>query len=48
MAMLGIGRIAPEAMTISGIRTSQQSRSAYLARATIWQDPGVLSPNDLI
>src|SRR5262245_25128541 len=47
MATLGMVRIGPEA-TIAGIRTSPQSRAAYLARATIWQDPGVLSPNDLI
>jgi len=48
MVTLGIVRIAAEAMTIEGIRTSPQSRAAYLVRATIWQDPGVLSPNDLI
>jgi len=48
MVTLGMVRIAAEAMTIAGIGTSPQSRAAYLARATIWQDPGVRSPNDLI
>jgi hypothetical protein len=48
MVTLGMVRIAAEAMTIAGIRTSPESRAAYLAHATIWQDPGALSPNDLI
>jgi hypothetical protein len=33
--------------TVSGIRTSPQSRATYLAHATIWQDPGALSPTDV-
>ena len=34
-------------ITVSGIRTSPQSRATYLARAMIWHDPGTLSPADL-
>jgi hypothetical protein len=48
MVTLAIVRIGAEPAPIAGIRTSPQSRVAYLARATIWQDPGVLSPSDLI
>ena len=48
MATLGMVRIAADAMTIAAIRTSPQARTAYLARATIWHDPGVLSPDDLV
>lgn len=33
--------------TVSGIRTSPESRATYLARATIWRDPGILSPTGL-
>jgi hypothetical protein len=32
----------------SVIRTSPQSRAAYLAHAIIWHDPGALSPTDLL
>jgi hypothetical protein len=48
MATLGMVRIAADAMPIAAIRSSPQARTAYLARATIWQDPGVLSPDDLV
>jgi hypothetical protein len=34
--------------TPSAIRTSAQSRVAYLAHALIWRDPGALSPTDLL
>lgn len=34
-------------VAVSGIRTSPQSRATYLAHATIWQDPGALSPTDV-
>jgi len=34
--------------TVSAILTSAESRAAYLARATIWKDPGVLSPDDIL
>ena len=34
--------------TVVGIRTTPQSRATYLARATIWQDPGALSPTDVL
>ena len=37
----------PGARCRFGIRTSARARAAYLARATIWQDPGTLSPTDL-
>jgi hypothetical protein len=47
MVTVAIGRIAAEG-SIAAIHTSPQSRVAYLARATIWQDPGGLSPNDLL
>jgi hypothetical protein len=33
--------------TVSGIRTTPQSRAAYLAHATIWHDPSALSPTDV-
>jgi hypothetical protein len=33
--------------TVSRILTSPQSRATYLARATIWQDPGAVSPTDV-
>ena len=38
---------AQSPMIAAGIRTNRQSRATYLARATIWQDPGPLSPTDL-
>jgi len=34
--------------TVAAIRTSPQSRATYLAHALIWQDPGALSPTDLL
>ncbi len=35
-------------MAVSSIRTSAASRAAYLARATIWRDPGALSAADVL
>ena len=48
MVALGMAWVAAGTMTVSAIRTSPESRATYLARATIWQDPGALSPNDVI
>ena len=48
--MIALGMVwaaAQSPMTVAGIRTSRQSRATYLGRATIWQDPGTLSPTDL-
>jgi hypothetical protein len=48
MVTLGIVRAAGDGpTTVSGIRTTPQSRTTYLARATMWHDPGVLSPTDV-
>jgi hypothetical protein len=48
MMTLGMMWAAAEGpMTVSAIHTSPQSRAAYLARASIWHDPGVLSPADV-
>jgi hypothetical protein len=43
----GVWAAAHEPTSVSAIRTSPESRALYLARATIWQDPGVLSPTDV-
>jgi hypothetical protein len=46
---VGVGWIAATGpTTASAIRTSPQSRAAYLAHALIWHDPGALSPADLL
>jgi hypothetical protein len=45
LGMMGAAADGPT--TVSGIRTTPQSRAAYLARATIWHDPGALSPTDV-
>jgi hypothetical protein len=48
MITLGMMWAAAEGpMTVSAIHTSPQSRAAYLARASIWHDPGALSPTDV-
>jgi hypothetical protein len=50
-AMLALGitwAAANEPATVSAILTSAGSRTAYLAHATIWKDPGVLSPDDIL
>jgi hypothetical protein len=48
MVTLGMMRAAAVGpTTVSGIRTTPQSRATYLARATIWHDPGALSPTDV-
>ena len=39
---------ANEPPIVSAILTSSRSRAAYLAHATIWKDPGVLSPDDIL
>jgi hypothetical protein len=47
MVTLGMVWVAAGPMTVSGIRTSPEARETYLARATIWHDPGALSPTDV-
>jgi hypothetical protein len=47
MVTLGMVWLAAGPITVSGIRTSPQSRATYLARAAIWHDPGALSPTDV-
>ncbi len=50
-AMLALGitwAAANEPLTVSAILTSSRPRTAYLAHATIWKDPGVLSPDDVL
>jgi hypothetical protein len=42
-----MGAAADGSTAAAAIRTSVQSRAAYLARATIWHDPGPLSPADV-
>jgi hypothetical protein len=44
----GASWIAATGPTPSAIRTSAQSRVAYLAHALIWRDSGALSPRDLL
>ena len=39
---------ANEPPTVSAILTGSRSRAAYLAHATIWKSPGVLSPDDIL
>src|SRR5207237_8825592 len=34
--------------TVSAILTGSRPRAAYLGHATIWKDPGVLSPDDIL
>src|SRR5712691_8279893 len=49
MLALGITwAAANEPLTVSAILTSSRPRTAYLAHATIWKDPGVLSPDDVL
>ena len=40
--------LAAQSLAVSSIRTSAASRAGYLARATIWRDPGALSPADVL
>ena len=48
MVPIGIVWAAAQApIAVSAIRTNPRSRATYLARATIWQDPGALSPSDV-
>src|SRR5438876_1479468 len=50
-AMVAVGftwTAASDAPTVSAILTSSQSRANYLAHARIWEDPGVLSPEDVL
>jgi hypothetical protein len=55
LALIGVGMVtlgmmwaaADGSTTVSGIRTTSESRTTYLARATIWHDRGVLSPRDV-
>jgi hypothetical protein len=35
-------------VSVSAILTSARSRSAYLAHATMWKDPGSLSPDEIL
>jgi hypothetical protein len=49
MVTLGMMWVSAEGpTTVLGIRTTPQLRAAYLARATIWQDPGTLSSTDVL
>ena len=50
-AMLALGlswAAANEPPAVSAILTGSHPRAAYLAHATIWKDPGVLSPDDIL
>jgi len=38
----------PTSNSVSAIVTSSGARAAYLARAKLWTDPGVLSPQDIL
>src|SRR6188768_2394698 len=39
---------AQEAQPVSAIVSSSTARASYLARATIWKDPGALTPQDIL
>jgi hypothetical protein len=39
---------ADEPTVVSAVRTSSQSRAAYLAHATVWRDPEPLAPETLL
>src|SRR5262249_34012280 len=40
-------RIGADERPVSAVITSAAARAAYLAHATIWKDPGDLTPDDL-
>jgi hypothetical protein len=40
--------VAAQSTPVSSIRTNAASRAHYLARATIWRDPGALSPAEVL
>ena len=40
--------VAANGAAISAIRTAPESRASYLAHATIWNDPGDLSPAQIL
>src|SRR5262249_37244348 len=46
--VLGITWAAADEPAVSAFLTSPRSRAAYLAHATMWKDPGVLSADDLL
>jgi hypothetical protein len=49
MVTFGMVRAAAEApVIVAAIRTSPESRATYLAHATIWHEPGALSPTDIL
>lgn len=45
---LSISWVSADEPAVAAIMTSRQSRAAYLAHATIWSDPGELSPDELL
>ena len=47
LAVLLASVIAGQSIAISAIRTTASSRATYLARASIWHDPGALSAADV-
>jgi len=42
------GAKGDEPQAVTALLTSAQARQAYLARATVWRDPGSLTPEDII
>ena len=48
LLVLGITRAAADGPAVSAILTSSRSRTAYLAHATMWKDPGDLSADEIL
>ena len=48
LLVLGITWAAADEPAVSAILTSSQSRTAYLAHATMWKDPGDLSADEIL
>ena len=48
LVVLGITWAAADEPAVSAILTSSRSRAAYLAHATMWKDPGRLSPDEIL
>ena len=46
VSLIGANADPPPAVT--AVLTSAQAREAYLARATVWRDPGPLTPEDIV
>src|SRR5580765_8356718 len=48
LSTLGLAWPTANEPSVSAILTSARARTTYLAHATIWKDPGSLSPDEIL